>query len=983
MANLLREGFAGKAVAMLPEYPHMSVMTQMTATIDRMTRVVSGPLYYGEAEILILEPLLAIAADILKTKVGKVSPSKEGYLQGAVIKKAYELSAAYAVITEYAKISQAKDLANAMTADVVKNTPVYSALAAQYATDPDAPKVDPNAKVWEKLDAYLKKAGSLKTIQSLISLSMEGDVQSDNVASVFTRFTRTLRKGKGFYLVPKQRAELITIRSAVRAAIEHLISEAENSASDKYLLYAEAMTLSYWYLTYLTIAERYDDVFPAGEYISQSQAWVLSLRTAAARLSAAYSDIAVLPYSFDIQLAVSLHKQAKKFYEPILLDNSAMKDGDAIFDASVATFERVANKFAVTAANSAIDKMVSYSKATTLLPAKYQTVLETILSQVKLEIDVTADKVMSDTLATSTYELILVRSNEHAASMLNDSADIVSAIEYVARAKAILALDFSDDAPFSELIPSGIQYQEVLPLKGSVGEAIVAGFSGVDPLTLKMEKYKYDSTSAKPKWVLADYLYKPVRQIPLLQSLISTSEYYLWPSLGEIPFGDPISKLFATLPLPACYTQTRNIRRLPYDITTFTDLTTGMFGRTPSGEIFQELALLLTSHRDEFGSAIADYLSALFFIYEFDLADASPKVRMIAPTLPAIFGMPRQAMIDANILDGENALTSKVSAGRATKVSVGTKTYWFTLHAAFPKARPTLPVAYSPSRGVTLTIPIFQEAVYKAIEINVSKGGSVGVREYPTADVIGTFTLDNLGFSKSAFISPSGFAPFSMLLPHMLFDVQKTNTLTQSGEFTKYAVASISTKISNVTGDMKIAGFLDNPIVIYDLSDWNKARDEEDPTPTSVASVDEGTSIRGGQEQRGSETHENTTLRPVTVTADNSERAAREAAARVSSAPILHEAAEQGGQLASEPTAVSQPGAQPELPQKTVIAGSPISEPTSSNDATPSSAEPVVVEKYYKIKKGEEWEYVVLKDGDEIPSGAIPCSKEEYLQSKA
>lgn len=309
--------------------------------------------------------------------------------------------------------------------------------------------------------------------------------------------------------------------------------------------------------------------------------------------------------------------------------------------------------------------------------------------------------------------------------------------------------------------------------------------------------------------------------------------------------GDPITKEYAKMPIPACYTRSRNSSMTPYRMSSLITMLAGLFEGVPSHRVFHNIATILHHHSEEYSRPIADYLASVLFIHK----SQGTAVNIIRPAIPAIYGFPLQAMIEKNRSERSTVaqLVKAVELDMAAKVTIDTTTYFFVLHQFYPKIYSTSMVPYSPSKGVTLGVPVNQYTMTALVTNQKDKSGSSVKKQYPTADGVGSSTLADANIqATSAWLDPIAWSPFTMLLPHITYDVVTPSELTKSTEFLKFAIASVRTKVDKVSGDLKMAGFVEVEAVMLDLDDFDDAMGGTDPSPISRSAMADAKSIRAG-----------------------------------------------------------------------------------------------------------------------------------------
>lgn len=974
--DALRVGYEDRAVPMLPSYPVKTIIKQMEVEIDQLSKIVTGPLYYGEAEQLLLDPLASIAQEILSIGEGK------GYVVGAVVKAAYAKASQYSVLAQVARVAATKEVADKMSAEAIKATPIYIALKGKLQEEQSTGK--DKIPVWSLIYNFIKEQTASDVIGNL--LRVEGStLEPESLDKTYTTISRVMRTGKGFWLTPENRVAVLEKRAMVRAALTHIMSLLEASASQT-AAQDDALTLAYWYLVYLRSCEKYDSTFPAGEFTAQSQAWVMSVRSTTTRMAECYTDIALLSYSFSVRIAVRLYESTREFFKPLLLSQSALDDLQVVFDDALGRFSRVAPKYALDAADDAFDTLKNYANATHILPASYTNELAELLANVELKYSVEASEIYSATGIASFQQLLLTRSSEKMSSLLVSAANIADAIDFLTRAKSILRLQFEGEATSFASITNLVSYQRHLQVRGSVGNPVPADFTVSDPITISYDKWKLNSKQEN-EWTLQQYMFTPVRSVPMAQHLVNASPRILWPTIGSVAIGDPITAAYATMPIPFAYTATRNRSRLSYDMSTLYYLLRGRNSFNPLDEVFGTAATLIVQHFEQYGQLVVNYLASICHVY---VKKGSSAPELKSPNCPTIYGMPLKAFQSANTYSA-NKLSAMIDADQAVAIAVKdakgvATTVTFALHQKYPVMRATLPIAYSPVKGAVIMVPVMSDTYRAAQILEKDAEGRALSRTVLNADRVAALDVNDLGYEKDIWTDPKGFAPFLVTLPHLLFEVQSSESLVRTQDFYKYSIASISRKVESDTGDLTVAGFVENPIVIYDMDDMVQALESEDPSPldTTNATISAPESIIGGEEVKTTPSG-STTVTPTTVSSPISSVIAGESASKVATAPIIHEAAVDKMVVENNKEKVVQAGTPivattgsgPDEDQKP-LSGSP----SSSADATvvTNSTTPKSKKFFKKVEDGVTVDVKAIEEGEEVPSGYIPASETEWIE---
>lgn len=892
--SLLSKEYQGKAIELMPSYMHKSILLKMRHNLGERLKLVTGPLYYGEAEINLLVPLLEALRD---------SASKRS--QGTIAAHAYQLSAAFALIHDITKISQSRDIANQMTLTSVMAQPIvkrFIALAPK-TEEPKGENLTEEKKNLATLWTAIKKMGDgnftyeapqhndltytpLSVLyQSTNSLGTTvNDVKttfSPTVVNVWSRLLSTLRHGKGVPLERSGRKDLMALITEILLRIDAIIGQVSNvdallqtpmnetewnTQTKKYSLnltaFQDAYTAMFWLEEYLNVVEQYDVIFPASDLMVQTQAWVLVIKTFAAKMKKCFAEIAQVSISYDISLAMALWDEVRNFWNPVLNKNlSAVSDLDTIWNSCKELASKLLSSYASSQVSTTFSGLKKYMEADYVLPSSEFSFASDVLDDYQMPMqDKGVYHVRTGEAVLTTLDSVGERpttqfDRDLLIPKLAQSAGYVeAALACVRRSREILQLTEMTDDIYHSLLPEGMSWLNPYSLTGSIKDLNPAQFTYRDPMELSYEKYeaqKTDATINSLDWRFTSLLMVPFYRIPQLQKFAedrSSSSRVIWPAVPELPVGDVITAEYVRQPLPASYTCTRNANFVANSWQAYMTLMMGHSGiASSSRDMFRKIASVLEKYPDTYGKNILDALAATMFVYKKGAKDADVWT-LQRPSLPAIYGAPLQAMIDAN--PASNREKEGPAANECIITINGGAKYKFALHKKVPTPGPYVYISYPYTTGAFLQVPILK-VVYDALEqeilttmkISLTEGDNVNVQDISGYNGVltdlatlinkkGAASIEGLEFQASY-----GWAPFLSVMPHLLCAYQDKDDKLNSDEYKKYALLSVRVRYDLAEKLVYVGGFVDNPVELITVEEYMTETSKEDPSPLVNGSV--------------------------------------------------------------------------------------------------------------------------------------------------
>jgi len=1004
---------------MLPTYAHKSALSRFRAYLEDRIRIKTGPIYMGEAEYMMLYPLLRALREATS------DPNK-----AAVASHAYQASANYALIFDISKISQSKDIAKEVTQTSLEEQPIvklFKKRAEHFKkSNPESRDKAKNAIWWDittmlqyGIQYSVRTVGSevqtpLELLSTVISPIAIKDTVGKSTPSTFTDLLSYLRHGKGTPLDRAGRKEYMMIITEVLMRIDYLIDIASltksvagsNAAGEEVSItvaantgFSDAFTAMYWFKLYLDAVDQYDVIFPSSDIMLQSQAWVLSIKTQAAKLKKLFIDIAHVAISFDIKSAMVSWEEVHRFLDPVLNHSvSAVSDMTSVWSENVSRADKLLSPFATQAAESIVAELKGYVKADYLLPEQDFQLAGTLLmdwkkpqptdgiylSEKGLNVVTSLDTVGELPMSVGDRDMII--------PYLATSASVIEeALAFIKRSREILQLTEETDDIYHALIPDGSSWTPPYKLDGTINDMRLADFKRHDPMQLCYEKYtvaqQADSKGAyiaSLEWRFAKLLMTPFYRIPQLQQFTTArtkASRVIWPGIGQLPVSDVITAGYVAQPLPAAYTASRNMKFVPNDMTSYIMLMSGHSGVTvASRDMFRKIAALFEKFPSTYAVSVVDALAATMFVYK--LVKGKKEWELLKPTCPTIYGAPRDAMIKWN----KETFTGEPSdelRRRSTSITLPSGvSYTFVLHKLIPSPGKLVYFSYPYAKGVYLHIPLLesvftqnQNKLLNVLGITIGEGKTTDESYDIPGDAMDSYVstiqeLSDLGGVKSTPVL--GWAPFLMNLPHILFDYQPEVDVLDA-DYDKYAMLSLQVRYDDIERLIYIGGFIDNPVELLDITDYEKAREQEDPSPISDGSAvsTEPVDPDPAAEKKRSEVEDMASpekMAPVARSDDGRELdgARREAVRTITDAPLY-----EGGKLHA-PTDPKPAAAEFKVDNsQEVLKGDPAEKHESGDDADKKG------NKYWK-KIAEDGTVLEVIAADACPAGYVPASEEEY-----
>lgn len=358
------------------------------------------------------------------------------------------------------------------------------------------------------------------------------------------------------------------------------------------------------------------------------------------------------------------------------------------------------------------------------------------------------------------------------------------------------------------------------------------------------------------------------------------------------------------------------------------------------------------------------------------------------PSLPTIYGMPTQAMLDANAVAMKDAKDDVIMRRSIRIVLENGTAYLFVLHSKMPKPERMVYISYPYTKGVYVHVPLLgsvfeknrselEEKMHVTFGANSKKGNSqLGAYELQDlCDAVYKMNDKKLGSAK--FINTLGWAPYLVNLPHMMCTYQDEDDVLLEEAYKKYALLSVRVRYDEVERAVYIGGFKENPAVLLDVEDYDSAINSDDPSPlppspttdVPVVSPDSSEPSRSAAEP----TPKPDRLAPI----PDSKEAKLDDLSRITKAPVVDP--DPNNAMSDGLANMTETGSPRDKKVATnpADAGAMAGDPGATSGRAGDSEDTRSKEKYWK-KIDQSGKVIDVVKAVDCPDGYVPASEEEY-----
>jgi hypothetical protein len=848
--DLAKQNYLGKAVALPTNYPRKYLFQTLMDKIAEQTRIRSGAMFDGELEKYMLDPLFKICDTYL------AEPEKAE----SATEVAHAMAVSFSLISEYATLTQAKDLSTVMTTQMITNSPIYQAISgfpvfAEGADGADHRKA--LAAEWKVLQESMGSTTPEEALRDFFNWSATTSQLDTSLQSRYQLLMKTAAKGKGYPLTSGRRENMLTKLSTIKSAILQMWNSSGGPSANNY----DAITCSYWFIAYLEMASNYDSYFPAQPFQINTQAWAQTITSISVKVASIFSEIATVALSSDINVAISLFSERQAFVEGYIPNNSQFDDMMKQVDEFKKLFLTVENPNITPVVDSAFERLKQFADATHILP---RSMGKEDLQPFPSDKAPKEPKDIINKLVTSSAILYPRAERQKIfTSMLNDASKIAAAVDHLTQVKGILSLTWQTGETFRSVIPS-----LDLPLVAHIGSPanpVVLDYRHSQGPIFALPKYKpgVDAQTKEVEWIHNPSLLVPQLRSVMLKDGITTATsrskgYFItFRELDTTPLTSVLTKAYMEQPLPFCYAEGRSRERFSYSIDNYLAmLDTTQSDYTP-GEHFLNAARIILRHDEDHGNAINNALSAVgSWVGKFK---GSGEWYRFKPTIPTIYGMPTQMFLEAQATINDKNVTAALSSGTAMEMRSTTGDSFeylneerafdnamemerivFVMHDKYPKMTKLSFSFWSPTRGHSVLVPVIK-SIYDTVV--------VGKKSVPKPEELALISIDDItgksyslgistkaAFVKAFFTEPEGLIPVQLVAPHYSFDVVHLDSDAMK-EWLNTMTSVISKRHDPITKDLILKAFYDDPVIVTDLDDLREAMSTSDPTPSQTATL--------------------------------------------------------------------------------------------------------------------------------------------------
>lgn len=857
------------------------------------------PLYFGEAEYLLLQPLASICT------------ANTPHLTQEV----YARAGAYAILDEILTLSSTRDLASSLSRDVIINNPVLKQLIAAgvftEGLDPDTQTDDDalrNITFTDDSGTTVTINKGAKDVMSIIMKALSGipitshgtsstDVISilngiyslgtlseaqDTIGSLYGTLQTSLKMGKRYPMNESERTAYFNnlvlpitnwIANQQNRIAQALSTQGPDTAFD---MWADFLIVVRWFNFYLDCVERYDEVFPAQLVQSQSQAQVMALGRSANRMKGIFLKLTQSSMTTALSWSFSMWNSMYDFFLHFLPDTSNVKDLKILMDELTTDYSAVRDPWAHSIVEATIQRMKTLSGCDVLLEESMTAVAR--LPKALHDIVQTETRVMSHAIPTGIDALSYLSSMTKSYKMGSDSRLVVLTIlsniatsfnasvscmmqsnQFITRDSQLpIREQMIDDATFEYRYPA--QPLGLLPVK--------ADFTRKDESIRTYTPWVIEDDSIR--WINLKKINTMQRVKDIQDDMVAHSPSTIyWPSLPEIKVGEPYLTELAKQPVLATYTQNVTTDMLPLSWATwFRTLATHATGIKPE----EYLAIAATAlaqdyarNRGPIGTCFAGIGAIAMWM------DGSTKMKIVEPNIPWVYGVPFDVMVRANHVEervDRNHQPSLLWAVGADDnlLSSSEKTLWYTdayaldgtkVHFCFVMwtVAPALTDLMIPEpESVNWTLFQLVKGSYFLVPIRKSfaDGSAIVSMNNMGRDLWEdeNITYDNntgqLHISSSCpeiWQTVKGLCPVVLTLPHITWDMATSarDEMTVNSDFLKNAFSYINIpvkyKFNDYDRSISFVAMYVNPPVLIEVADFKKETESDHVYPTQLAHV--------------------------------------------------------------------------------------------------------------------------------------------------
>jgi hypothetical protein len=846
------------------------------------------PMYFGEAEIMLLKPLAT-----------RCMSQKPGLTQDM-----FALAGAYGILEEIARLSSTRDLAAGLSKDTIVNHPVVQQLvmmgilsneASTLADDVISSEKGPNVNVKgnpKELMSQITQALSgapirssdgkeLDVITVLNALYSMGSVESNQqtLGQILSDLQQTMKMGKRYPMSEMERQHYFdTLINPVLNWLASTASQLFNGEialdDSTYTKWADFMIVARWFSFYLDCVEKYDEVFPTQLIPSQSQMQVMEIARAANRFKGIYLKLTQSSMTSALSWSFYLWDQMYDFFLPFMTQTSALNDLHVLVDHLKADYDKVKDPWAHSMVMATFERMKTLSGVDVLLD-KHMSNAAYIPGALHDMVSKKSDALEpiptgSQTLSyIGKYSRIIKISPESRNAILTTLSNIASSfnssVSAMMQATQFITRDFK--LPILESVLPDKDFSFSYPAQPLSLIPVRANFSRIDTTVRTYAPWIIKDNAIQ--WINLDKINTLVRAKAIQDSMVENSPSTIyWPELPPIQVGEPYLAMMAKQPVMAPYTQNVTTDMLPLSWSSWFKLCATHNTDTRPENVLALAATALAQDRARNEGAIATCFAATCAIALWKDGDSEPTI--MKPNIPWVYGSSFEDLLNVNAvkervnMDHGDSIIWSVALDQELATSTD-KGIWYvssqnldgeTVHFAFALWRImpaltdiTLPemdsIRYSINqlvKGSYFTIPCRRENFpsSKFVDLKVAPKSTVDLSAFESRDMEVVIKDPQ---RAGHWVAVRGICPVVLTLPHLTWDLATpaSDALSANQDIitSMYSFINIPVKwkFNDYDRTISFMAQYNNPVMLMEYQDFENDATRSAILPSQASSV--------------------------------------------------------------------------------------------------------------------------------------------------
>lgn len=858
-------------------------------TMDRI-RTFETPMYFGEAEIMLLKPLKACC----QANVSNLT------------QRLFAQAGTYGIIEEIAKLSSTRDLAAGLSKDTVINHPVIQQLIMMGIFDNRGSQLDQLSESSEAGPSVTIDA-SPKDVMSIITQALSGcpirssngeqtDVISllnglysmgrlednqDKIGNVLTDLQQTMKMGKRYPMTEAERQKYFTdlllpivnwLSKKANAIFQGNISLTDTNYTD----WADFMIVARWLNFYLDCVEKYDEVFPTQLIPSQSQTQVAEIARAANRYKGLFLKLTQSSMTSALSWSFYLWDQMFNFFKPFMPTTSKLSDLQTLVAELKEDYDQVKDPWADSMVHATFDRMRTLSGADVIFDfnmsnvAKIPMLIHQVIASQAANLEVIPTG--SDTLAhVAKYSQIFKLSQSSQESIFvvlsNIASSFNASVSAMMQANQFITRDFK--LPIQENTMPDSEFHYVYSAKPLTLLPQKADFTRKDETVRTYAPWTINRETGRVEWAMVSFI-NTLARVKSIQDLMvseSVSTIY-WPPMASIQVGEPYIAMMAKQPVIAPYTQNVTSDMLPLSWTTWFKIWATHSPETRPENVLSIAATAVAQDTVRNEGPIATCFAAVAAIAHWE--DGDSQVKILRPNIPWVYGVPFEVMVRANHVAERVDMNHSTSMIWSSQLDDDLAMYqergmWYvdafditgSLHHfcfCLWKVAPGLTDLTLPEtecvrwtieqlvKGSYFTVPVRRDFFSNSNHVDYKNTGSFDWDD----DQIVLDDSGNLVIQSSApkyWVGVKGFCPVALTLPHLTWDMATPceDELSSNSELLKGMFSFINIPVRYRFNDydrsISFMAQYNNPAVLIEYRDFEDAASSDKVLPNQKSDV--------------------------------------------------------------------------------------------------------------------------------------------------